>query len=99
MTSAGLPFAESSATRKPLGQMTCADFLASEDAAKPEIVYWAAIHDRGGRRVIGVIDVDDTDRIVPVVVQKCRTAPEASLWQQVMRESGTFGKQALEQRE
>ena len=74
--------------RKPVLRLTCTDFLGYEDAAKPVVVYWAAIHDRAGRLVIDSIDVDETDRIVPTVVEKCRTAPDNSLWQTVKAETG-----------
>lgn len=99
VTSSAPSLAASNPARKPLGQMKCADFLGYEDAAKPEIVYWAAIHDRGGRKIADVVDVDDTDRIVPRVVEKCRMTPEESLWHQVKAETSRFGKQALEQKE
>jgi hypothetical protein len=95
----GLPFADAAPVRKSVIRMTCADFLAFEDAVKPEVVYWAAIHDRDGHRLIDPVDVDATDRIVPIVTRKCRTDSGQSLWQTVDLELGSFGKHALEQSE
>jgi hypothetical protein len=42
--------------------------------------------------VNAVIDVDATDSIVPVLVEKCREAPKASFWQTVKAETGRLGK-------
>jgi hypothetical protein len=97
VTTSGLPAAESDPARKPLRQMTCADFLGYEDAAKPEIVYWAAIHDRSGRLVADPVDVDETDRIVPVIIGKCKTAPGDRLWQTVRSEADSIGGQSLQE--
>jgi acid stress chaperone HdeA len=96
--SLALPASEAAPARKSLAYMTCADFLAYDDAAKPQMVYWAAIHERGGRLPTGVIDVNDTDRIVPVLVDKCRTAPQDSFWQKVRTETSMFRREASEQR-
>jgi acid stress chaperone HdeA len=80
MTGSALVLAEASTPRKPIRAMTCHDFLLIEDAAKPEIVYWVATY---GQPQSTVIDVDDTDKIVPVVVEACRQAPNESFWQKV----------------
>jgi acid stress chaperone HdeA len=90
MTGSVLALAEASTPRKPIRAMTCHDFLLIEDATKPEIVYWVATY---GQTQSTVIDVDDTDKIVPVVVEACRQAPNESFWQKVRakarnRESG-----------
>jgi acid stress chaperone HdeA len=92
MTQSALAFAQSIPARKPVRQMTCGDFLRVDDAAKPEIVYWAATRDRRGGHVNAAIDVDATDRIVPVLVEKCRDVPKASFWQTVKAEAGRLGK-------
>jgi acid stress chaperone HdeA len=70
--------------------MTCHDFLLTEDAVKPEIVYWAAT--RGSKPKTAVIDVDDTDKIVPVLVEACRQAPNESFWQKVRAEARKLAK-------
>ena len=66
MTGAAFAFAEARTPRKPVRAMTCQDFLLVEDAAKPEIVYWAATYRKDGKPESTVVDVDDTDKIVPV---------------------------------
>ena len=87
MTGSALALAEASTPRKPIRAMTCHDFLLIEDAAKPEIVYWVATYGGPGKPQSTVIDVDDTDKIVPVVVEACRQAPNESLWQKVRAEA------------
>ena len=65
MTGSALVLAEATTPRKPIRAMTCRDFLLIEDAAKPEIVYWVATFGKSGEPQSTVVDVDDTDRIVP----------------------------------
>jgi acid stress chaperone HdeA len=88
LTQSGLAFAQSSLARKPGRQMTCGDFLLVDDTVKPEMVYWAATRDPRGSPVNAVIDVDATDRIVPLLVERCREAPNAPFWQTVKAETG-----------
>ena len=83
MTGSALVLAEANTPRKPIRAMTCHDFLLIEDAVKPEIVYWVATSGESGQPQSSVIDVDDTDRIVPVIVEACRQAPNESFWQKV----------------
>ena len=92
MTGSALALAEASTPRKPLRAMTCHEFLVIEDAAKPEIVYWVATYGKGGKPESTVIDVDDTDRIVPVLVEACKQAPNESFWQKVRAEAGKLAK-------
>jgi len=84
MTGSALALAEASSPRKPLRTMTCYDFLLTEDVVKPEIVYWAATK---SKPETAVIDVDDTDKIVPVLVEACKQAPNESFWQKVRAEA------------
>jgi acid stress chaperone HdeA len=73
--------------RQPIrSQMTCQEFLRSDDAAKPEIVYWFATRSTLGASD-AVIDVEATDRLVPVVVERCNGAPGSSLSRQVSAEA------------
>jgi len=78
-----LASAEASTARKSLRAMTCLDFLQLEDAAKPEMVYWAAIHGPTGKPDIARMDVGDTDKIVPIVVDGCKQTPNESFWRKV----------------
>ena len=40
-------FAQSDAAKKPLGKMTCEDFLSFEESFKPKVVYWAVAYGQG----------------------------------------------------
>lgn len=79
--------AEPSSTRQPIKrQMTCAEFLRSDDGVKPEIVYWFATRPTLGASD-SVIDVESTDRMVPVLVDRCFAAPESLISRQVAEEA------------
>jgi acid stress chaperone HdeA len=92
MTSSAPVLAEAGAPRKPLRAMTCHDFLLIDDAAKPEIVYWVATYGKYGKPESMVIDVDDTDKIVPVLVEACKQAPNESFWQKARGEAAKLEK-------
>ena len=73
--------------RQPIRpQMTCHEFLQSDDGTKPEIVYWFAT-----RQTLGasdaVIDVEATDGLVPILVDRCNAAPASLLSRQVDAEA------------
>jgi len=85
---AGVPvaFAQSSGAKKPLGKMTCEEFLVLEDTFKPKVVYWAAAYGKGGKPEAAVLDVEGTEKVVPIIVEECKKAPKASFWQKVKAE-------------
>ncbi len=95
MFGAAVSFAQSSPARKALRQMTCADFLLVDDAAKPVMVYWAATRDQVGRPESDLVDVDDTDRIVPLLVEKCKETPRQLFWHKVRAEAARFKISAM----
>jgi hypothetical protein len=73
--------------RQPIRpHMTCQEFLRSDDAVKPEIVYWFATRPTRGASD-AVIDVEATDRLVPVVIERCNDAPDSSLSRHVNAEA------------
>lgn len=73
---------KSAAIQKP-GNMTCKEFLALDDAVKPKIVYWAEGFNKKGKPVDSVVDVDETDKLVPVLVTECTETPKLSFWQKI----------------
>ena len=92
----GLALAQASPSRQPIRpQMTCREFLRSDDGAKPEIVYWFATRSTLGASD-AVIDVEATDRLVPILVDRCNAAPGSSLSRQVDAEASRLrrGRQA-----
>jgi predicted RND superfamily exporter protein len=67
-------------------KMTCADFLALEDVAKPKVVYWAEGFDRKGKAEDATVDVETTDSLVPVIIEVCQKEPKASFWKKMKAE-------------
>jgi hypothetical protein len=61
-------------------KMTCEEFLALDDIARPKLVYWAEGVSRKGKPEDAVFDVETTDRLVPVLVEVCTKAPHESFW-------------------
>jgi acid stress chaperone HdeA len=82
-----LALAETSAPKKPLGKLTCEEFLAYEEAFKPKVVYWAVAYGKGGKAETAVLDVEGTDKVIPVIIEKCKAAPKASFLKTVKSES------------
>ena len=78
--------AQSGGAKKPLGKMTCEDFLAVEDTFKPKIVYWAVAYGKGGKPEAAVLDVEGTEKVIPIVIEVCKKAPKESFWQKVKAE-------------
>lgn len=75
--------ARAEAAKKPLGKMTCEDFLAVEDTFKPKVVYYAVAYARGGEPEAAVIDVEGTETITPALIEECKAAPKESFWEKV----------------
>lgn len=72
--------------KKPVGQWTCADFLAVDDQFKPKAVYWATAYAKGGKPEASVIDIEGTERVTPMIIDECTKAPQASFWQKLRAE-------------
>jgi acid stress chaperone HdeA len=79
-------FAQSSGAKKPLGKMSCADFLGIEDTFKPKVVYWAVAYGQGGKPESAGINVEGTEKMIPVIIEGCKKAPKESFWEKVKAE-------------
>ena len=66
--------------KKPLGKLTCEDFTGIDDIIKPQYVIAAVAYTKGGKAKNAVIDVVDTDTLVPFLVEECQKAPKESFW-------------------
>ena len=66
--------------KKPLGKLTCEDFVGIDDVIKPQYVIAAVAYTKGGIAKNAVIDVVDTDTLVPFLVEECQKAPKESFW-------------------
>jgi len=61
------------------GTMTCEDFVALADVEKPRVVYWLEGFTKNAKPAQTVVDVQETDRVVPVVVSECVKSPKEVL--------------------
>lgn len=72
--------AKAESVKKPLGKLTCEDFIGFDDVIKPQYVIAAVAHTKGGKAKNAVIEVVDTDTLVPFLVEECQKAPKESFW-------------------
>ena len=79
-------FAQSEAGKKPLGKMTCEDFLGFDESFKPKVVYWAVAYGQGGKPESAGVNVAGIEKIIPVLIDTCKKAPKESFWEKVKAE-------------
>jgi len=88
----GVARVASADAQKPLGKMTCEDFVAVDETIKPKLVYFAVAYAKGGKPEAAVLDIDATDKITPMLIQECQAQPKASFWAKVKAEVKKIGK-------
>jgi hypothetical protein len=66
-------------------KMTCDEFVALADVERPKLVYWAEGFNKDGGAADSVVDVVETDRLVPVLVKECQDEPKTTLWQKIKK--------------
>jgi acid stress chaperone HdeA len=86
MAGSTVAFAQSDAAKKPLGKMTCEDFLGFEESFKPKVVYWAVAYGQGGKPESAGVNVAGIEKMVPVLIDGCKKAPKESFWEKVKAE-------------
>ncbi len=62
---------------KPVGNWSCAEFLAIDEQYQPKVVYWASPRIRGGSES-AMVDVEGAEIAVPIIVDACKKAPGGS---------------------
>ena len=72
--------AKAESVKKPLGKLTCEDFIGIDDVIKPQYVIAAVAHTKGGKAKNAVIEIVDTETLVPFLVEECQKAPKESFW-------------------
>ena len=72
--------AKADSLKKPLGKLTCEDFIAIDEVIKPQYVIASVAHTKGGKAKNAVIEIVDTDTLVPFLVEECQKAPKESFW-------------------
>jgi acid stress chaperone HdeA len=81
-----LPLSAHADTKKGLAHWTCEDFTGSEDVFKPKLVYWATGAAKAGKPRTTTIDVVETEKIVPIIIETCQKDPKASFFQTLKSE-------------
>jgi acid stress chaperone HdeA len=87
MASSTLALAQTSAPKQPLSKLTCEQFLAYDATVQPKVVYWAAAYGKGGKPEAAVLDVEATEKVIPVIIEKCKAAPKDSFLKTMKSES------------
>lgn len=83
---AGATFTFAQSGQKPLGKMSCEDFLAVDDSIKPKVVFWAVAYGKGGKPEAAVLDVEGTEKMTPLLIEECKAKPKDSFWKKVKAE-------------
>jgi acid stress chaperone HdeA len=75
-------------TSKPIkpAKLSCEEFLAFDEVSRPAVVYWAEGVNSKGKPEDGVIDIERTNRLVPVLVDDCKKEPKTSFWAKMKME-------------
>ena len=79
-------FGQAAAAKKPLGKMTCEDFLALDEQFKPKMVYWAVAYGQGGKPESAGINIEGTEKMIVALGEACKKAPKESFWEKVKGE-------------
>ncbi len=84
MLSAGMSTPVLAATHTP-AKMTCEEFVALDEVVKPKVVYWAEGFNRKGEAEDAIIDIETTDKLVPILDEECQAAPKETFWEKVKK--------------
>ncbi|MGY3450507.1 HdeA/HdeB family chaperone [Bradyrhizobium sp. USDA 4353] len=63
-----------------LGQWTCQNFLEVQDVLQPRVIYFASGYAAKRKADDAIIDIDGTEKIVPIVISECSKAPKSRFW-------------------
>lgn len=66
------------ASKKPVSKWSCEEFLAVEGDFQPKVVYWASGQGKGKP---GVVDIEGTEKVVPMVIDDCKKTPTNTFMQ------------------
>jgi NAD-dependent SIR2 family protein deacetylase len=70
------------AKHKP-AEMSCEQFMALDDVIKPKVVYWNEGFMYKGKQVDPIVDIEETDQLIPVLITECQKNPKASLKEKI----------------
>ena len=69
-------------TKKPTSKWTCEDFLAVDDQFQPKVIYWSSAQSKKGKPLATDVDIEGTERVIPMVIDDCKKAPQRVLLEQ-----------------
>ena len=78
-----IPVGAAADTKKPLAKWTCADFVGVEDDFKPKLIYWATAYSKAGKPEVATINIEGTEKVIPIITEDCKKAPQESFWQKL----------------
>ncbi len=70
---------------KPM-EMTCEEFLSYDEVTRPQIVFLSEGLNGEGKPNDAVFDIEQTNTLVPVLVEDCQREPKTSYWQKMKNE-------------
>ena len=76
-----IPVGAAADTKKPVTEWTCADFVGVEDDFKPKLIYWATAYSKAGKPEVATINIEGTEKVIPIITEDCKKTPQASFWQ------------------
>jgi HdeA/HdeB family len=80
------------AQHKP-ATMTCEEFLAVDDVVQPKVVYWNdGFIDNEGKWVDPVLDIEETDQLIPILITECQKTPKVSMKEKLKEIKGSKAK-------
>jgi acid stress chaperone HdeA len=63
--------------KKPVSNWSCEEFLAVEGDFQPKVIYWATAKAKSGKPG-GVVDIEGTEKVVPMIIDDCKKEPSSS---------------------
>src|SRR3954467_4100838 len=78
-----IPAGAAADTKKPIAKWTCADFLGVEDTFKPKLISWASAHAKADKPEVATINIEGTEKVIPIVIEDCKKAPQDAFWQKL----------------
>jgi acid stress chaperone HdeA len=67
-------------TKKPTSKWTYEDFLAVDDQFQPKVIYWSSAQSKKGKPLATDVDIEGTEKVIPIIIDDCKKAPQESFW-------------------
>jgi len=85
------PVTAATAKHKP-AEMTCEQFLELDDVVKPKVVYWNEGFMYKGKPVDPIVDIEETDRLIPILITECQKTPKVHLKEKIKETKSGKGR-------